>query len=160
MLPYSYIQTLNLSDSPPSLNESSFGIDFDVFKSVNHVLLTAFGIPLNLLIVIVILTNQRLKKKPRNILFLGASLSAVFTLLTVLTELLAYHFQSDALCKIFALSAGVAYTNLLYNILLALLDRYLAIIRPFYHRKIGHILADRGQNQLVKLSGHRKNRSS
>jgi len=160
MLPCSYIQTLNLSDSPPSLNESSFGIDFDVFKSVNHVLLTAFGIPLNLLIVIVILTNQRLKKKPRNIHFLGASLSAVFTLLTVLTELLAYHFQSDALCKIFALSAGVAYTNLLYNILLALLDRYLAIIRPFYHRKIGHILADRGQNQLVKLSGHRKNRSS
>jgi len=110
-------------------------LEFDPFRSISHVILTAFGIPLNLLIVFVILTNQRLKKKPRNIIFLGASVSAVFTLLTILVELLAYHCQSFFLCKIFGLSTKVAYSCLLYNLALALLDRYFAIVRPLFHRK-------------------------
>ena len=99
-------------------------LELDYFRSINHVLLTTLGVPLNLLIVIVILTNQRLKKKPRNIIFLGASLSAVFTLLTILVELLAYHGQSFFLCNIFGLTTKVAYSCLLYNLALALLDRF------------------------------------
>lgn len=59
-------------------------IELDDFRSINHALLTTFCIPLNLFIVIVILTNPGLNKKPRNIIFLGASVSAVFTLLTIL----------------------------------------------------------------------------
>jgi len=75
-------------------SDAEIRLQLDPFRSINHVLLAALGVPLNLLIVIVILTNQRLKKKPRNIIFLGSSLSAVFTLLTILVELLAYQFQS------------------------------------------------------------------
>ena len=111
-------------------------LEFDQFRSISHVLLTALGIPLNLLIVIVILANQRLKKKPRNIIFLGSSVSAVFTLLTILVELLGYHCQSLFLCRIFGLSTKVAYSCLLFNLALALLDRYLATVRPLFHRKV------------------------
>ncbi len=75
------------------------------------------------------------KKKPRNIIFLGASVSAVFTLLTIFVEFLAYHLQSVFFCKIFGLTTKVAYSCLLYNLALALLDRYLAIVRPLFHRK-------------------------
>ena len=110
-------------------------LELDYFRSINHILLTSLGVPLNLLIVIVILTNRRLKKKPRNVIFLGASLSAVFTLFTILVELLAYHGHSFFLCKIFGLTTKVSYSCLLYNLALALLDRYLAIVHPLFHRR-------------------------
>lgn len=110
-------------------------LELDDFRSSSHVLLAVTGIPLNSIIVIVILSNQRLKKKPRNILLLGMSLASIFTLLTILIEFLSHHYQSQFLCKMFCLSTGIAYTYLLYNLLLSLLDRYFAIVKPLLHRK-------------------------
>lgn len=110
-------------------------LELDDFRSSSHVLLTVTGIPLNSIIVIVILSNQRLKKKPRNILLLGMSLASIFTFLTILIEFLSHHYQSQFLCKMFCLSTGIAYTYLLYNLLLSLLDRYFAIVKPLRHRK-------------------------
>jgi len=106
-------QTMNYSIDGKYENYSdSTGIrlELDYFRSMNHVLLTALGVPLNLIIVI--------------------------ALLTVFVEFLAYHLQSSFLCKIFGLSTKVAYSCLLYNLALALLDRYLAIVRPLFHRKV------------------------
>jgi len=129
-----------MNEETESIEENSgssvIRLEFDEFRSTNHFLLAAIGIPLNLLIVMVILTNRRLKKKPRNILLLGVTLAGVFTLLTILAEVLAHRYQNVVLCKIFGLSTGVAYTCLLYNLLLALLDRYLAVVYPLLHRKI------------------------
>ncbi len=121
------------------VNETIISIEFDSFKSVSHILLAVFGVPLNLLIVVVILSNQRLKQKSRNVLLLGAFLSSLLALLTHFVEFLAYYYQSDFLCKVFGLSTGVAYTNLLYNLFLALICRYLAIARPMLHRKIVNV---------------------
>ncbi len=129
----------SMNEETESIEESSASVirlEFDEFRSTNHFLLAAIGIPLNLLIVMVILTNRRLKKKPRNILLLGVTLASVFTLFTILAEVLAHRYQNVVLCKIFGLSTGVAYTCLLYNLLLALLDRYLAVVYPLLHRKI------------------------
>ena len=109
----------------------------DVFCSISHSIVITFGIPLNLIVIFVILSSRRLKKKPRNILFLGVITAGLFTLLTVMLELIANHHRNpEIFCKISGLGSGVAYTCFLMNLLLALLDRYLAITRPLLHLKI------------------------
>jgi len=51
-------------------------------------------------------------------------------------ELIANHHRNpEIFCKISGLGSGVAYTCLLINLLLALLDRYLTITQPLLHRK-------------------------
>jgi len=89
-----------------------FHLEFDKFSLISHCILIIFGIPLNLTVVLVILSSQRLKNKPRNILFLGIVISSLFSLVTVII------------------------TCILKNLLLALLDRYLAITRPLLHLNI------------------------
>lgn len=111
-------------------------VEFDTFSSINHFILIIFGIPLNLIIVAVISSSKRLKRKPRNILFLGVSTASLFTLFTLMFELIAHHHQSPIFCKMTGLGLGAAYTCLLNNMLLALIDRYLAIVSPLFHRKI------------------------
>ena len=111
-------------------------VEFDMFSSISHLILIVLGIPLNLIIVTIILTSKRLKRKPRNILFLGVSTASLFTLFTLMFELIAHHYQSPIFCKMTGLGLGAAYTCLLNNMLLALIDRFLAIVSPLFHRKI------------------------
>ena len=113
-----------------------FHLDFDKFSLISHCILIIFGTPLNLTVVFVILSSQRLKNKPRNILFLGIVISSLFSLVTVMLEIISHHFESHLFCKITGLILGVPYTCILKNLLLALLDRYLAITRPLLHLNI------------------------
>jgi len=122
---------LKLDDQAPIVQ-----LELNLFCSISHLILIIFGIPLNLIVVVVMLTSQRLRKKPRNILFLGISTASLFSLITIIFELIAHHHQSPLFCKLNGLGSGVAYTCFLKNLLLALLDRYLAIARPLLHRKI------------------------
>jgi len=112
-----------------------FHLEFDKFCLISHCILIIFGIPLNLIVTVVILSNHRLKNKPRNILFLGIVISSLFSLVTVMLEIIAHYFESPLFCKITGLILGVPYTCILKNLLLALLDRYLAITRPLLHLK-------------------------
>lgn len=128
---------MNESIEHSNLDQVVVLLKFDVFCSVSHSIVIILGIPLNLTIIIVMFSSQRLRKKPRNILFLGVILSSLFTLLTVMLELIANHHQNpEIFCMVSGLGSGVAYTCFLKNLLLALLDRYLAITRPLLHRKI------------------------
>lgn len=111
-------------------------LEFDKFCLISHCILIIFGTPLNLTVALVILSSQRLRDKPRNILFLGILISSLFTLVTIILEIIAHHFESPLFCKITGLILGVPYTCILKNLLLALLDRYLAITRPLLHLNI------------------------
>ena len=128
-------QSTSNSTIPSGTCSDSFPIQFDLFKSICHIVLITIGVPLNLFIAVVILTFKRLHKKPRNIVWLGVILSNLLTLLTVLIELLAYHTQNNFLCLCYVSIMGVAYTCLLYNLFLALADRYAAIVYPLWHRE-------------------------
>ena len=112
-----------------------FPIQLDTFQCVNRLLLAAIGIPLDLLIIGVILNNRRLNRKPRNVLWVGVIFSNLCALATILTEFLAFHYESPEGCWIFGSTTGIAYTCLLYNLLLSLCDRYVAIIQPIRHRE-------------------------
>ncbi len=111
-------------------------LEFDIFCSISHGILIILGIPLNLFIFVFILSSKRLKKKPRNILYLGVTTASLFTLFTMMFELIANHHQNPIFCKLTGLGLGAAYTCFLTNILLALIDRYLAIVSSLFHRKI------------------------
>lgn len=117
------------------LNNGSFPIELNWIQSTCHILLVFTGVPLNLFIAIIIMAFKRLHNKPRNVLWLGVSFFNLLTLLTILIELLAYHTQSKVVCLIFVSITGVAYTSILFNLLLALIDRYTAIVHPIWHRQ-------------------------
>ena len=123
------------SNSTIDLGLVTFPIELDLFKSICHIVLVSIGVPLNLFIAIVISTFKRLRKKPRNVIWLGVVVCNLLTLLTVLIELLAYHTQNNILCLCYVSIMGVGYTCLLYNLLLALADRYAAIVHPLWHRE-------------------------
>ena len=124
----------NVSDDSTDRSNGSFPIKLDFFQSTCHLLLASVGIPLNLIIAIVILACRRLRNKPRNVLWLGVTFCNILTLLTILVEVLAFHTENSFLCLCFVSMTGVAYTCLLYVLLLALLDRYAAIAHPLWHR--------------------------
>lgn len=112
-----------------------FPIRLNTFKSVCHLLIATTGITLNFFIAFAIIAYRRLHNKPRNILWLGVTLANLLTSFTILVEFLAYHYRSVVMCKIFVSITGLAYTWLLFNLLLALIDRYVAIAHPLWHRE-------------------------
>lgn len=140
MLPNLYSTVLDpdqfISDAIKNSSAAVIGIELEEFCSISHIFLVIFGVPLNLTIVIVMLTNRELKNKPKNVLLLGASLSGLFALLTIVIELVAYHYQNSFLCKVFCWSSAVGTTCFMYNLLLALLARFLAIVCPLLHQSI------------------------
>lgn len=119
----------------PIASHSPFPIEMDTFRSSCHILLLITGVPLNLFIAGVIMTFKRLHNKPRNVLWLGVTFCNLFSLLTIFIEFLAYHTQNTFTCVIFVSTTGVAYTCLLFNLLLALIDRFAAIVHPLWHRR-------------------------
>lgn len=118
-----------------SSSADSVPIELDWFRSTCHVLLVTAGVPLNLIIACVIMAFRRLHNKPRIILWLGVTYCNLLTLFTILVELLAYHMENRSVCLIFVSITGIAYTCLLFTLFLALLDRYVAIVHPLWHRE-------------------------
>ena len=110
-------------------------IEFDIVRSVSHILLISVGVPLNLFVAVVILAFKRLHNKPRNVFWLGVTVSNILTLITILIEYLAFQLQNNFICAVFVSITGVAYTCLLFNLLLALTDRYVAIVYPLWHHR-------------------------
>lgn len=131
---------VTIEDSKNSSNniqmfDGSFPIELDLFRSICHILLVITGVPLNLIIVSVILAFRRLHNKPRNVLWLGVTFCNLLTLLTILVEFIAHETKNNIVCLVFISTTGVAYTWLLFDLLLALADRYAAIVHPLWHRK-------------------------
>lgn len=93
------------------------------------------GIPLNLLVASVIIAQQRLHK-PRHIFWLGVIFSNVFALLLSINELFVFYIIPDSrpACLIFVLLIGIPYATLLLNLLLGLIDRFIAITYPLWHK--------------------------
>lgn len=127
--------------SPDNSSDYSFSdstipiIKLDLFRSTFHILLVSTGIPLNFFIAVFILLSERLYKKPRNVLLLDVTFSNLLALLTILIEFLAFHAQNHFAYLVYVSISGLAYTCLLFTLLLALADRYAAIVHPLWHRR-------------------------
>ena len=70
-------------------------------------------------------------------------MASIVTLLTILLEFVASQWHNRGACWAFFLHSldgltGLGYSWLLYNLLLALIDRYVAIVHPIWYRKVHH----------------------
>ena len=96
----------------------------------------SIGIPLNISIAVTITCLRRLHRKSRNFFLLGIILSYLSFYIVPIIQLLYWELQTDeSLCHAYVATIFVPQGLLLINMLLALIDRYLAINYPLLHRE-------------------------
>ena len=110
-------------------------IDSNIFLLVTKCISSVIGIPLNLLVAIIIIRLRRLYSKPRHIFLLGIILSDLFIYVPVIIEFIYWIVPSNYICEAYVAVVDLPYAALLLNMLLALVDRYVAIKIPLWHRK-------------------------
>jgi hypothetical protein len=94
------------------------------------------GIPLNVTIAVTILRHRRLRCKPRNIFLLGITLSFLTFFIPAMIELVyRILLPIDPLCRAYVAFVGLPHGLLLFNMSLALTDRFVAINYPLLHRE-------------------------
>ena len=108
-------------------------IDLYVF-SIN-LFCCLFGLPLNFYMAVRIVSDFRLRNKPKNIFLLDMIICNIFTLFTASLEILNFFWLNETLCKVYVSIVGLSYIAFYFNLLLSLIDRFVAITRPFWHRR-------------------------
>lgn len=94
------------------------------------------GMPLNLSVAVTIIRHPSLRCKPRNVFILGIVFSYFTCFIPGVIELIYWSFYPvESLCQCYVALMGVPRSLLLLNMLLALVDRYVAINHPMLHRR-------------------------
>ena len=93
------------------------------------------GLPINMVIAVKILLEERLYNKPRNILLLDNILCNIFTLFTASVEMVYYFWSQKSVCIVYSAIVGLSYVLFFLNLLLSLIDTYVVITNPFWHRR-------------------------
>lgn len=111
-------------------------IDLDVFLVVTKCICCSVGIPLNVLIAVTIVRLRRLRSKPRNIFLLGIIFSYFLFFVHPIIELIYWGlYPIESVCQAFIAVGGLPQALLLLSMLLALVDRYVAINHSLFHRE-------------------------
>ena len=99
-----------------------------------------FGLPLNFDIVLRIVYDKCLRRKPRYIFQLSATFSSIFILLVDIIQISNFIFAPDShrlLYQFFMAIHGLPYVALLFNLLLSLIDSFFSVTFPLTHlRKV------------------------
>jgi hypothetical protein len=107
----------------------------DNFLIVTKFVCCSIGIPLNVTIAFTIIHRRRLHRKPRNIFLLGIIFSYLTFFLPSVIKLIYWGlYPVESVCHGYVAVVGVPQGLVLLNMILALIDRYLAINRPLLHR--------------------------
>ena len=110
-------------------------IDRNPFFMKVELIVSIVGILMNILIACIILFNKHLCTNPRNIFLLGLVLSNLSASVPVFVEFSYFISPSQELCQVYVAIAGLSYVLFLTNLLLALVDRYAAVVHPLWHKK-------------------------
>jgi dopamine receptor D1 len=111
-------------------------IEIDLTSVIGKIVCCSIGIPLNISIAVTITRLRRLHRKPRNFFLLGIILSYLSFFIVPIIELIYWRIYPDeSLCRAYVAVIFVPQGLLLVNMLLALIDRYLAINHPLLHRE-------------------------
>ena len=110
-------------------------IDLNNFLATCLGILCFFGLPLNFHIFMKIVYNKSLRQRPRYTFQLAITLSCFATLLQAVVEVDYFRRPSDDSCHFFVAIIGLSYGALLFNLLLALINCYVAINHPLYHTR-------------------------
>lgn len=110
-------------------------IDRDLVLIIFKLLCSIIGIPLNGLMAVAVLRLRRLHSKPRNIFLMGITVSNLLAFVPPILEIIYYFLPNELLCLAFVFTNRLPDVYLLLNIFLSLMDRYVAIRYPLWHRK-------------------------
>ena len=98
-----------------------------------ELILSIVGILMNIFIACIIIFSKPLRTKPRNIFLLGLILSNLSAFVPVFMEFSYFISPNHKLCQVYVAIVGLPYVLFLTNLLLALIDRYVAIVHPLWH---------------------------
>ena len=101
---------------------------------VFEILCCTIGIPPNLFIAFCILRSGRMRSKARYIFLLGVILSNFISFVRLIIDVCYFFWPSDLTCKVFVAFAVLPDAVLLLNSFFSLVDRYVAIRFPLWHR--------------------------
>lgn len=124
-----YTSGMNLR--PWQLEPSSY---LNGYLSLSHSIAIMIGIPLNIAVAAIIIGSGRLRKA-RNFSCLGICFSSIFLLVSHFFESLAAHWPSTETITICSWFTGHPYQTILLNLFISLLERYLCLKRPCWHKR-------------------------
>ncbi|XP_032788920.2 ultraviolet-sensitive opsin isoform X2 [Daphnia magna] len=135
--PTTYTLVCNDGNATSSWNQTGFESyppDLDGVRQFIHLACAGIGSPLNVMVANVIIRQRRLRN-PRNTFWLGVIFCNLLALTNAIIEYVAFELMSAQACIIFRITAGIPYTLILVNLLLATLDRWVALTYPLFHRE-------------------------
>ena len=106
----------------------------NVYMIVFKILCIIIGLPLNLSMMWTIITRKSLHCSPRNIFVLGISFSSLAAFVQPLIEVIHFFAPSKLICQMYTSIMSLPDIFLLMNIFLSLIDRYIALEYPLWHR--------------------------
>ena len=126
--------TMNASQSSNSTEDVELeGFSLNLFQLIVHTNCIFWGGLINGFVAFVMLTSGRLYN-PRNRTWFGLIICNLLTLFMGLTECIVVHWPNQIICYVFSALVGSPYTLLLFNVLLAVGDRCLALMVPVFYR--------------------------
>lgn len=112
------------------------------FSIISNIICSLAGIPLNTFVAYLILRYKRLHRRPRNIFLLGIIFANLLAFLPAVLETISYYGPAEEeassagpICKLLVATFGLPYVFLLLNLFLSLIDRYIAVTHPLWHRE-------------------------
>ena len=126
--------TNNSSSSRGSGIISKNPLEMDAYNFWFHCGCCAVGLPLNFFIAFGLCDRKKkLYEKPRNILLLALVVCNILTLLMAIDEIVYYFWPDESVCRLFVTVIEMPYILFFFNLLLSLVDRYVAMARPVWH---------------------------
>ena len=109
-------------------------LEMDAYNFWFHCGCCAVGLPLNFYIAFGLCDRKKkLYEKPRNILLLSLVVCNILTLLMAIDEIVYYFWPDESVCRLFVTVIELPYILFFFNLLLSLVDRYVAMARPVWH---------------------------
>jgi len=108
----------------------------DNFLAGGHLACAVIGTPINLMIVLFIVFCRRLRRQPRNIIWIGISFSNIFILVVNILELSVFYSpEATELCRVRFFLNGMPAATLLMNYFFSLVERYLSMFHLLWYRR-------------------------
>lgn len=130
-----YNLTLNTNVTADEDGGPNNPLEMDIFTLVIHCTCSIVGLPLNTFIAAKILCSNRLKSKPKYIFLFTLVLCNIFTLVTAVDEIVYFFYPNESVCRFFISINELPYCLFFFNLLLALIDRYVAMDDPIWHHQ-------------------------
>ena len=93
------------------------------------------ALPLNVYVTLIILLKKHLRTQSKYVIRLNAFLCNLLTLFFIGQETVYYFLPSQELCHSYVSTLGISSIAFLFNVLLSLIKRSVAIAYPVWHHK-------------------------